>query len=247
MDERSERVAKRFEWPLLIAAVLTIPVTILQLLPAGDPWLSIANGMNWAIWLAFLAELVVMLAVVPSKGRWLREHLLEVAIVVLTPPFLTNAVESVRVLRLLRLARFLRLAPLVRALFSPGGLRYAALLTGLTVVTGGAAFASVENISVGDGVYWAFTTMTTVGYGDITPTTPEGKVIAITVMLVGIGFAALVVGAFADRFINLPVRELELTEEDLLAEVREVSAQLQRIERAIARGSAAKRKNSTES
>jgi voltage-gated potassium channel len=83
--------------------------------------------------------------------------------------------------------------------------------------------------------------MTTVGYGDITPKTPEGKLIAVTVMLVGIGFAALVVGAFADRFINPPVQELELTEEDVLAEVRAMSAQLQRIERALAKRSAAER------
>ena len=244
MDERSERVAKRFERPLLVAAGLTIPVTILQLLPTGDPWREIADVLNWAIWLAFLAELVVMLAVVQSKKRWLREHPLELAIVVLTPPFLTNAVQSIRVLRLLRLARFLRLAPLIRALFSAGGLRYAAVFTGITALTAGAAFASVEKTSVGNGIYWAITTMTTVGYGDVTPKTPEGKVLAIAVMLVGIGFAALVVGSFADRFINPPVHELELTEEDLLAQVRKISAQvsessaqLQRIERALTKRS----------
>ena len=212
-------------------------MTILQLIPAGDPWRTIADGLNWAIWLAFLAELVVMLAVVPSTGRWVREHLLEVAIVLLTPPFLTNAVQSIRVLRLLRLARFLRLGPLVRALFSAGGLRYAAIFTGLTALTGGAAYASVEKTSVGTGIYWAVTTMTTVGYGDITPKTPEGKVLAITLMLVGIGFAALVVGAFADRSVNPPVKELEFTEEDLLAQMREISAQLQRVERALAKRS----------
>jgi hypothetical protein len=46
MDERSERVAKRFERPLLVAAVLTIPVTILQLLPTGDPWREIADVLE---------------------------------------------------------------------------------------------------------------------------------------------------------------------------------------------------------
>jgi voltage-gated potassium channel len=79
--------------------------------------------------------------------------------------------------------------------------------------------------------------MTTVGYGDITPKTPEGKLIAITVMLVGIGFAALVVGAFADRFINPPVQELERTEEDVLEQVRSIAAQLQRVERTLAKQS----------
>jgi voltage-gated potassium channel len=233
MDERSTRIAKRFERPLIVAAVLTIPVTILQLLPPPDPWRTVADVLNWMIWLAFFAELVVMLAVVPSKRGWLRGHPLEVAIVVLTPPILASVVQSARVLRLLRLLRFLRLAPLVRVLFSAEGLRYAALLTFLTALTGGAAFASVENTSVGNGIYWAITTMTTVGYGDITPKTPEGKAIAISIMLVGIGFATLVIGAIAERFIKRPVHELEVAEEDLLAQVRDISARLQRLERAL--------------
>ena len=62
-----ERIADRFERPLLVAAVLTIPVTILQLLPPADPWRTIADVLNWTIWLTFLAEVVLMLAVVPKK------------------------------------------------------------------------------------------------------------------------------------------------------------------------------------
>jgi voltage-gated potassium channel len=235
VDERSERVAKRFERPLLVAAVLTIPVTILQLLPPADPWRTIADVTNWLIWLAFLAELVVMLAVVPSKRAWLRDHPLEVVIVVLTPPFLTTIVQSARVLRLLRLLRFLRLAPLVRTLFTGEGIRYAALLTGLVALAGGAAFASVEHTSLGNGIYWAVTTMATVGYGDITPKTPEGKVIAVLVMLVGIGFATLAIGAVAEQFIRPEVAEVEMAEEDLAAEIRDISLRLQRVERALRR------------
>lgn len=71
--------------------------------------------------------------------------------------------------------------------------------------------------------------MTTVGYGDVPPKTTEGKAIAIAVMLVGIGFASLVVGAIAQRFISPAVHQVELTDEDLVAQVRDISAQLQRL------------------
>jgi voltage-gated potassium channel len=60
----------------------------------------------------------------------------------------------------------------------------------LSVLGGGAAFAAIENtsghpVSAWDGVRWAITTVTTVGYGDFTPKTDGGRAIAIAVMLVG--------------------------------------------------------------
>jgi hypothetical protein len=72
MDERSKRIARRFEPPVILAAVLTIPVTILQFLPPPDPWRTMADVLNWMIWLAFLVEVVVMLVVVPSNDRGCR-------------------------------------------------------------------------------------------------------------------------------------------------------------------------------
>jgi voltage-gated potassium channel len=50
-------------------------------------------------------------------------------------------------------------------------------------VIGGLSFAAVEHLSDGLGIYWAITTATTVGYGDVTPHTGAGHVIAVLVML----------------------------------------------------------------
>ena len=137
MDERSERIAQRFELPMVIAALLVIPVIVFEESPVGEPWDTLALVLNWAIWLAFLTELVVMLWVVPDRRAWLRRHPAEVLVVVLTPPFLPAALQSLRVVRL---ARLLRLVPLVRLgprLFSLEGLRYTALLAALTIFAGG--------------------------------------------------------------------------------------------------------------
>jgi voltage-gated potassium channel len=244
MDERSERVARRFEVPMLVAAVLVIPLLILEESNVGEPWDTVALILNWGTWLAFLAELTVMLAVVPDRRGWLREHPVEVVTVVLTPPFLPASLAAARALRLLRLVRLLRLAVVVRRLFTFEGVRYAALLAFVTVLAGGTAFASVEKEPTSwDGIWWAVTTMTTVGYGDIYPETDLGRVIAMAVMVVGIGFGSLLIGTVAERFVAPGVREeaeevereVEATEADLLRELRDLGARLQRVEAALAR------------
>jgi voltage-gated potassium channel len=73
--------------------------------------------------------------------------------------------------------------------------------------------------------------MTTVGYGDLSPQTNAGRVLAMFVMVVGIGFIALVTGAIAQRFLAGEVEEIEEgvaeeveATEAILRELRAVSA-----------------------
>jgi voltage-gated potassium channel len=89
-----------------------------------------------------------------------------------------------------------------------------------------------------DGIWWAVTTMTTVGYGDQFPTTAEGRVLAMGVMLVGIGFLTMLIGAAAERFVARDVheeveeieRELAATDVHVLRELRAMRGQLDALE-----------------
>lgn len=87
-----------------------------------------------------------------------------------------------------------------------------------------------------DGVWRAIETMTTAGYGDINPSTTAGGAIAIVVMIVGVGFATLLIGSVAERFIaHEGDAELEVTEAQLRHERREVQRRLERVELLLSR------------
>jgi voltage-gated potassium channel len=244
---RAARAERLFEWPILGAAILVIPVIVLEHARVSDGWKVFGSTLNWIVWLAFATEVVVLLALVPSRWAWLRRHPLEIAVVVLTPPFLPASLGAVRLLRLLRLLRLGILVKEIRRLLTPSGVRFAAVIAGASAIAGGAVFADVEtNRTFGDGVWWAVTTMSTVGYGDFAPQTVTGRVLAVALMIIGIGFFALLTGAIAQRFLSDEVQGLEDAEvrrehdelvgrEQVLTEIRSLAQRLHELEETVAK------------
>ena len=231
MSERAELWQRRFEWPIAIAALTVIPILVIEDSDAGGAWPAIASVLNWCSWGVFLAEVVVMLSVVPDRRAWLLHHPLDVAIVVLTPPFVP--LLGARLFRLLRVLRLLMGGVKLSRLLSLDGIRVAGVIVLTTVISGGAAFAAAESqqgLSTWDGVWWAITTVTTVGYGEIKVESETGRVIAMLIMLVGIGFVALVTAFIAERFVRKDVEGEAATvgaKEDLiLAELQRLSAEV---------------------
>ncbi len=235
---RSERVAGWFRAPLLVAALLAIPVIVVQESDLGHFWETLAAVLDWVIWGTFAVELVVMLAVVPDRRRWLVDNPLDVLIVVLTPPFLPATMKVARALPVVRLVWLLVLARRVHGLFSVEGLRYAVLLVFTVVVGGGVVFAAVEpeqHLSTWDGLWWATETVTTVAYGDIYPETAAGRIVATVVMTTGVGFVALLTGAFAQRFLRggNQAPEHSPTEDEMMRKLDEMAAQIADLHRAL--------------
>jgi voltage-gated potassium channel len=233
------RIEHRAEPVILVLALLVIPAFLLE--QGRSDWVrDIALGLNTFIWIGFAFELVFVLAVSGHRIRTLKAHWLEGSIVLVGFPVMPAGFQGTLALRALRFVRLGLVGAriLVRAprLFRPASLPYIALLVGLLVIVSGTVMSEVDSDqvgSVGEGIWWALVTVTTVGYGDITPESPGGRVLAALVMGVGIGFYAVLTATIAATFVG---QEERAEDQELRGEMREISERLERIERMLERG-----------
>jgi voltage-gated potassium channel len=174
--------------------------------PILQPGLS-ATGLRacevvtWLAWAAFAVDYVARVALTPDRSRYIVRHLHDLAVIALP---------------LLRPLRLLRLITVLGALNRHAGSslrgRVAVYVAGATTLLSGiAALAMLDaerrapgaNItSIGHALWWAMTTISTVGYGDRYPTTTEGRFIAVGLMLAGIALLGVVTATFASWLVD---------------------------------------------
>jgi voltage-gated potassium channel len=196
-----------------ILALLVIPVLVMEDRATTPELRQAATVLNWIIWIAFVAEFTVKWAADRTLA-FLRKAWFDFLLIVLTPPFgvpeMMQGIRSLRVLRLLRLVRAFGVAGmglrLVHRHFGKQKFHYVLVLACATVVLGAVgvfALEAGENKGIqhfGDALWWAMTTVTTVGYADITPITPEGRMIAVVLMVTGVGVIGVFTATVASFF-----------------------------------------------
>ena len=177
MSEEQARKARRLDTPTVVVVLLVIPALILHFSEPRGALATFSTALNWVIYAWFLFEFVYMLRLAPDNREFLRHNKLDLTVLVLTVPVLPGVLQALWVLRLLRL---IDMMPAVLGRFvNITLLPYAVVLAFIGVFGGGLAFARLEGVSVFDGIYWANTTINTVGYGDISAQTSGGKVLSM--------------------------------------------------------------------
>ncbi len=168
--------------------------------------------MGGLIIAVFAAELAVKVTLADRRLEYLRSRWLDVVIVLL--PFL-------RPLRVLFFLPFLMRAIVgVERILGPYRVAYVLVVGVLTVLTGAGLVQLFEDRaggpiqSFGDALWWAITTITTVGYGDTYPVTAGGKVVAASLMLIGIALFGVLTAGVAAYFVERAEEEEEQQQAD---------------------------------
>lgn len=212
--EADTRAGRLFDqWLIVVILVSVAAVVIDSVQGLGDDYRSAFAAMEWLFTIAFTLEYLARLACVRYPLRYARSFFGVIDLLALLPTYIAllapemHALIDVRVLRLLRVFRVFKLTAYVVEYQSLGRALAASqrkILVFLSavlmiVLVMGTVMYVVEGpangfTSIPTSVYWAITTMTTVGYGDITPKTDMGRLIASMMMLLGWGTLAVPTG-----------------------------------------------------
>lgn len=189
-------------WPLVVVAVLSLVLYVVSTaFDAQSPWLT---RWEWGAWALFLVDYLGRLRLTPAGERraWILSHPLDL-LAVLFPA--ARALRVVTILARLFVAAQRGLAERI-AVTTVG----AALLL---VLVAAAAVLDAERYASGalittypDALWWAMTTVTSVGYGDFYPVTGLGRTIASGLMVVGVGVIGTITGAVATQLVQLSRR-----------------------------------------
>jgi voltage-gated potassium channel len=214
-DQRAYEWEHKLHWLMLLVSLLAIPAYYLEELTASPLLHRVGVVVDVFILVAFSMELMLMLRITRQKQLYLIYNWVDVFIIIgSAAAFLGAGTEWVAAIRLLRLAvvgmMLLRMVTSVRRLFSPDGLPYIFAFGMITMLVGGAIFYLVEPTisSLGEGVWLAFTTAATVGYGDLVPTTPISRVFSVFLVLVGYSMIGALTGSIASILIGADEKRL---------------------------------------
>jgi voltage-gated potassium channel len=229
MDKRLEVVIASLTIASVVVAVLLYTV------PLSENQISSIYIFDFIVVIILAADFYVRIRGSKQKLRYLRKNWYEVpAMIPLfvftaieTEPLIGGALRTFRLIRLFRLLRLLRVINLFRTAkyLKASGFIYFLIISSVAIIFGSLGIYIAERETpgstiknIGDAFWFAFTTITTTGYGDVYPITPEGRI--ISGILISIGIAVIL--GFVSKYGSILMQAREKTKNNFALETKNI-------------------------
>ncbi|MCF6166751.1 Potassium voltage-gated channel KQT possible potassium channel VIC family [Furfurilactobacillus rossiae] len=239
MKSKSRIFSQFYQLFIIVLAIISVVLTLFDL--TGEINLSLApySIIDTAIWCIFVVDYIVGLFSATSKQQYFKAHVMDLlAIIPVNAVF--NLFRFARIFRIIRLLRIFRMAGIIgklqdklRNFLQTNGFIYLLYASIAILLVAASVYATVEKISFGNALWWAITTATTVGYGDISPHTVIGKIVAITLMLIGVGFVGMLTSTLTTYFTKKSQRKTAVSNDELLHEIKQLHEENQLMQQEI--------------
>jgi len=206
--------ADYYDTTIILLALISVILVLLgfaEMVDLDNPPYNIIDLLLWGV---FVVDYVWRFSLSKGKWRFIIENIFDLlAILPLNAIFtvfrLGRIFRLARLTKLLKLTRLLRIVGLtgklekkIGKLLRTNGLLYIFYLNSFIVLVGSSILSVIEEKSFSESLWWALVTVTTVGYGDIVPTSIFGKWLAVLLMLVGIGTIGMLTSALTNFFVK---------------------------------------------
>jgi voltage-gated potassium channel len=231
---RQDRWTSFTDFPLLIVAAVFVVAYAWDIIGNlhGEPD-DIAQAIIWTTWAIFVVDYIVKLVLAPQRLKWFFRHFLD---------FLLVALPFLRPLRLLRVAMVWTSVHRVGgrtlrgrlAAYTIGSALLLIFVASLAVLEAerGQPGSNIHNF--GQAVWWAFVTITGVGYGDFEPVTPEGRVVAVGLMIAGVALIGVIAATLATWLISTVQTQDVKEQAATRAEIADLSSSIQALREELA-------------
>lgn len=189
------------------------------------PYIYLDRG----ILLFFCIDYVTRLIQSNNKKRFFKENIFDLLAII---PFdsIFYIFRTFRVLRLIKLLRLIRIVGFagkiqkdIKRFFETNGFIYLVISTIILIMIGAEIYSVAEGANYVNSLWWAIATTTTVGYGDISPHTEIGRVVAVILMILGIGLIGSVTSTVTAFFLD---EKNNKEKEDLKHELHDIKTEL---------------------
>jgi voltage-gated potassium channel len=225
--EADTTAGKLFDVVLLVVILLSVALVMLESVPAiRNEHRSLLRMMEWVITGIFTLEYILRVLIIRKPVKYIFSFYGIIDLLSVLPTYIglfivgSHHLVVIRILRMLRIFRILKLTrytqagrTLARAMWaSREKISVFIFFVIVLVIVVGTVMYLIEGeehgfTSIPRGIYWAVVTLTTVGYGDISPQTPFGQFMASVVMIMGYAIIAVPTGIVTAEIINPSSRE----------------------------------------